>query len=281
MTDQEVLAIAPDAIGKNTAINVEVLGTHVDLYYDIALTMADAIIKNNRENKNSCFIVPVGPVFQYRRFSRLCKRYDIDLKNAYFFFMDEYLTNDGKLIDIDNPLSFRGFIEREFFGTMEPRERLLKENVIFPDTDNIEHYSQRIQELGGIDICIGGVGIRGHIAFNEPPEIGQTADPDEFKNSPTRILKLNLETRAINANTATRGNIYGVPKTAITVGMKDILASREIRLYLERDWQPAVMRRMIYGPVTPDVPASFIQQHPNVHVIMTPNVLESPIPALR
>lgn len=281
MTDREILALPADAIGNNTPIKVEILETNVDLYHDIALTMADAIKKNNPAGKNSCFIVPVGPVFQYRRFTRLCKRYDIDLKQSYFFFMDEYLTDDGRLIDKTDPLSFRGFIERELFGTMDPEDRLPRENVIFPDPENISDYSDRIQELGGIDICIGGVGIRGHIAFNEPPEIGRTADPDEFKNSPTRVLKLNLETRAINANTATRGNIYGVPEKAVTVGMKDILAAREIRLYLERDWQPAVMRRMIYGPVTPDVPASFVQRHPNVHVIMTPNVLESPVPALR
>jgi len=81
--------------------------------------------------------------------------------------------------------------------------------------------------------------------------------------------------------TATRGNIDRIPKTAITVGMKEILESRKIRLYLNRSWQSAIVRKMLHGPITSAVPASLVRRHSDVTVTMTEEVTALTEPTLR
>ena len=97
----------------------------------------------------------------------------------------------------------------------------------------------------------------------------------------TRVVALSRETRTINAVTATRGNIDRIPRTAVTVGMKEILQARKIRLYLNRPWQCAIVRKLLHGPITAAVPASLVRHHPDVQVTMTREVTQLPEPVLR
>ena len=142
--------------------------TDIDLYYHIAFEMYTAVEQNNRENKPSVFIAPVGPAFQYRRFAWLCRQRPIDLSELHVFFMDEYLDENGHLIDTNCPLSFRGFVRRELFALLEGVATLKPMQIYFPDPTNPEKYDTRLDSLGGAQICFAGVGINGHLAFNEP-----------------------------------------------------------------------------------------------------------------
>lgn len=119
------------------------------------------------------------------------------------------------------------------------------------------------------------------MAFNDPPEPGEHVSLDEFRRSPTRVVRLSRETLVINAVTAAHGNLDRIPRLAVTVGMKEILASRKVRLYMNREWQAAIVRKMLHGPVTPAVPASLLQEHPDAHVTIAEHVAELPEPSLR
>ena len=268
--------ISKEELGKGSPIRLEILDTEDDIYHDMAREMIVEIKKNNSVGKNTVFIVPVGPVGQYRRFARTCNLEHIDCKNVYMFNMDEYLTDDQKLISYDNPLSFRSFMDRELYFRMDEDINIPKSNRFFPDPKNLDFTWDKIQELGGIDVAFGGIGINGHIAFNEPPEPGEVVDNEEFRNRKTRILKLSRETRTINSVTVAFGNIDEIPEWCITIGMKEILSARKIRFYLNRIWQGGIVRKVLHGPVTAHVPASFFQQHYNAKLIIASYVAECP-----
>src|SRR4030095_1782728 len=134
------------------------------------------------------------------------------------------------------------------------------ENQIFPDPSNLSAIQQLIEQRGGVDVCFGGIGINGHLAFNEPPEPHETMTVEQFAALPSRTLDLTRETRTINSVTV-GGELAVIPRRAVTVGMKEILASRRLRFYCNRLWQSGVIRRALHGPLTAECPASFLRTH--------------------
>lgn len=269
------------ALRNASPVPLEILETDIDLYWHIALTMYGEIEAANALDRHFAFIVPVGPVYQYRRFVDLVRRRPLSLKNTHFFFMDEYLVDEKTWIPEDSPLSFRGFIKRELIDAL-PKEAGLKASTVhFPDPADPAAYDQALAELGGADMCIAGVGITGHLAFNEPPEPGETMSVADFSRLPSRVIRLARESIAINSNTAMRGAMDEVPPIAVTVGMQQILGAKKLRIYLNRPWQSAVVRRFLFGEMTAAFPVTLARSHPDVRAIMTPVVAEKPEFALK
>lgn len=264
--------IEKEDLGKDSALPILKLGDSGEVFYEIALRMVEEIEKNNKSNKKTVFIVPVGPVGQYPIFVRLVNSRKIDLKNTWFINMDEYLTNDKQYIDINSKLSFRGFMKREVYDKIDKDLVMDKSHRIFPDPKAPDKILEKINELGGVDICFGGIGITGHMAFNEPEDISI----DELKNKTTRVIEIAKETRCANAIGDLNGAISAMPKYAITVGMKEILGSRKIILGVFRDWHRAVVRETLYREVTSNFPATFIQKHPDALIIANDNASKRP-----
>jgi glucosamine-6-phosphate deaminase len=213
--------------------------------------------------------------------------------------MDEYLTDDDAWVPVSHPLSFRGYMERAFYGLLDPALAPPPEHRVFPDPQDCGAIQRLIDARGGVDVTFGGIGINGHIAFNEPPEpppenaeCGMrnaessqrllTSSPavEEFAALPTRVLSLARETRTINSVTV-GGGIEVVPKRCVTVGMKEILASRKLRFYCNRPWQSAVVRRVLHGPVTPACPASLMRLHAGAVLTVADYVAQPPDIRLR
>ena len=193
-------------------------------------------------------ILPVGPVFQYRKLLLLLEYRPLDLSGLHLFFMDEYLEQDtDELISPESPLSFRGFIEKELIQPMPEGNGFNIEQIYFPNPKEPEAYDARIASLGGIDLCQAGVGIVGHLAFNEPMAESEITLKD-FMNLPTRIVDLTRETITINSNTALLGAFEEIPKKAVTAGMAVILGARCLEIYLNRQWQAAVLRKALLNP---------------------------------
>lgn len=273
--------ISKEDLGKNSKIKLEIVDTEEDIYYHMAFDMLEHIEENNKIGKNTVFIVPVGPVGQYRKLARICNEKKISLKNVWFFNMDEYMDDDGKVIPLDHPLSFEGFMNREFYNLVDENINIPLSNRVFPRPGHEEEIWGLMKELGGVDVSYGGIGINGHIAFNEPPEPGVTISKEEFKNLSTRILELSRETRTINSITAANGFIDYIPRTCITIGMKEILSAKKIRFYMNRTWQKGIVRKILHGNVTVEVPASFFQEHPDAKLTIASYVAEPPIGMLR
>jgi glucosamine-6-phosphate deaminase len=122
--------------------------------------------------------------------------------------------------------------------------------------------------------------VNGHLAFNEPPESSIEMSAEAFATLPTRILSLSRETRTINSVTV-GGEISVIPNRAITVGMKEILGSRRLRFYCNRQWQSGVVRRALHGQLTPACPASFLRTHADASLMVTDYVAAPPHIQLR
>lgn len=264
---------------------IELVDSDVDLYYRIAFSMYLEVEANNAAGRDSVFIVPVGPVFQYRRFVWLLRERPIDLSRLHLFFMDEYLDGDGSLIAPESPLSFRGFIQRELIDPMSALANggasaagFSSEQVHFPDPAAPGDFDRKLSDLGGAHVCYAGVGINGHLAFNEP----EGALPaDGFQQLGTRVVPLSRETITINSNTALRGAFDMVPSQAITVGFRQIMEARRLRIYLNRPWQGAVVRKLLFGEISPSFPASFARRHRDAALTVTPEVAQRPAFALK
>ena len=194
--------------------------------------------------------------------------------------MDEYLTDEDQWVGPDHPLGFRGFMDRRFYDLIDPELAPKLENRVFPDPNDPAAVGRLIAERGGVDACFGGIGINGHMAFNEPPEPGETVSVEEFAALPTRVLSLSRETKTINSVTV-GGEMSLVPRRAITVGMKEILESRQCRFYCNRPWQRAVVRRVLHGPITSACPASLLRTHADAEITIADYVAQPPDIKLR
>ena len=192
----EYFHISAADLGKDAKVPVLKLGDSGEVFYEIAMEMVNTIKANNAAGKHTVFICPVGPVGQYPIFVRLVNRDRISLKNCWFINMDEYLTDEGEWVEKSHPLSFRGFMDRTVYTKIDPELLMPESQRIFPDPHDPEHIQRVIETLGGVDVAFGGIGINGHLAFNEPQD---ELTADEFAQLPTRVLTISRETRTTNA----------------------------------------------------------------------------------
>ena len=274
----EYLTVAAEDLGKGTPVKVRILSDLMSLGADLAEVLRAEIVAANREGRGATFIVPVGPVDHYPILARMINEQKLSCRNAAFIGMDEYLAEDGAWIPLDHPLSFRGYLQRTFYDLLDPALAPPPEHRVFPDPRDVSAVPRLIAARGGVDACYGGIGITGHIAFNEPPEQPMTVEA--FGALPTRVLTLTRETRTINSVTV-GGEISIIPRRAITVGMKEILGARRLRLYCNRPWQSAVARRVLHGPITPACPASLMRTHPDASLTVADYVAAPPNIKLR
>ncbi|GAH26735.1 unnamed protein product, partial [marine sediment metagenome] len=92
----------------------------------------------------------------------------ICLKDVWIFFMDEYLDWEDRMVPKSHPMSFAGYMNKNLFSLLDSSLGLNPEQVVWPNPYDLDYNDNKIKELGGIDICYGGIGYHGHVAFNEP-----------------------------------------------------------------------------------------------------------------
>lgn len=265
--------VSAKELGENSKIPLLKFGDSGEVFYEIAIEMITEIKQNNAKGKKTVFICPVGPVGQYPIFVRLVNKEKISLKSCWFINMDEYLNDDESWISTESPLSFRGFMDREVYSQIDNDLLMPQQQRIFPDPQNIHDIPELIEKLGGVDITFGGIGINGHLAFNEPQE---DLSIEEFSKLKTRILEISRETRTINSVGDRNGAIDAMPKKCITIGMFEILSSKKIRLGVFRDWHRAVVRQAAYDEISSHFPVTLCQNHKDTLIFVNSNAAQQP-----
>ncbi len=243
-----------------------------DLHAHFARAIADEIEAHNARDEPTRLILPVGPSRQYPILAQIVEQEQISLANCHFFFMDEYADDKGQALPAAHPLSFKGRIQEVFFRHLPDELPIPSEQVVFPAHDNIATLAERIEQLGGIDTCYGGIGIHGHVAFNEP-------EPG-VKDSGPRLVQLNDVTVTINALRASvGGNLEAFPHQAFTLGMKQIREARRIRLYCRSDgpydWARTVLRLAVLGEPSDNYPVTHLREGDFV-LITNPETASAP-----
>jgi glucosamine-6-phosphate deaminase len=263
-----LLTMPVDKLRAITRIPFRLLPGIPALLDDFARSIADEIRARNARGEPTRLILPVGPVAHYRTLVEITNRERISWRDTFVFTMDEFLDWQGRPIPLDHPLSFEGFMRGQLFEKIDPELRIPDEHCCFPHPFRIDEASRRIAELGGIDACYGGVGYHGHVAFNEPPiSRWHRISVDELRNSKTRVLPLGDDSIVVQSIHSAGGDSASIPPMAVTLGMKDILASRKIRLYLAAgERHRAIFRRAVAGEVTTDYPVTLLQGHPDAEI---------------
>jgi glucosamine-6-phosphate deaminase len=258
-----------DALPESLRSKVTVVADAGALNRAIAAEFADLLEAKAQRGETLTVIAPVGPL-DYTVIAAEVTRRGLTCHNLRIINMDEYLDESDRLVPLDHPLSFRRFMEETFFACLEDGARPRPENIIFPDPDAPHRVTELIDEIGGADICWAGLGITGHVAFNDPPAmLGEPEDIASFRTCKTRTLTIGPMSRAQMLMGGTNGNYGVLPTRAATVGMYELLMSKRFHCTFMRNWHAGLWRRAFLGPVTPEFPGSLLQEHPNLKITMT------------
>ena len=262
-----------DQLQKTRKVPIDVVKDKEELSDSFSRTIIGHVLQANRDKRGLTIIMPVGPTGQWKKLLNVAKQKSIDLSNLAIIQMDEYLSQDGSgRLDANDPFSFVGFVRDNFATEAAHTCGFKKENWIVPDPRDPDAVARTIERRGAVDVAFAGIGLNGHIAFNEPPEPG-TADTNEsFAVSPTRVVRVSQFTKATNSIFGTGGDLGRVPDFAVTIGMKQILEAKSVHVFLDWHWQRYVLRRALMGPVGRDFPASYLQKHENVRFTITEEV---------
>ena len=273
MTSDELarlMELPVDELRRRARIPFRLLPDRDSLMSDFAHSLLDQIRIQYHRGEPARFILPVGPVSQYRHAVEITNRERISWKNVHTFNMDEFLDWQGRPIPIGHPLSFEGFMRREVFARIDEELRIPEEPAPRSRTLSASTKSaRRFADVGGIDCCYGGVGYHGHVAFNEPPlSRWNRITVAQLRESLTRVVTLGDDSIVVQSIHSSGGNSAAIPPMAVTLGMKDILASRKIRLYCAAgERHRAVFRIGVAGEVSVDYPVTLVQGHPDAEVV--------------
>jgi glucosamine-6-phosphate deaminase len=194
------------------------------------------------------------PVGVYQRLIELYNEGVVSFKLASSYNLDEYIG-----LTEDHPESYRRFMNEKLFNHID----MPQENTHVPSGNSnnpeqaADEYNRLLDEAGQIDLQLLGLGHNGHIGFNEP---------DEDLQAQTHIVTLDERTRQANARFF--DSIDEVPTHAITMGIGSILKAKQILLMAKGKDKAEIVAKALTGPITTKCPASFLQTHPNVVVIL-------------
>jgi len=193
-----------------------------------------------------------SPIGTYDVLVKKCNDGELDFSGVTTINLDEYVG-----LDSSHEQSYRYFMNKNLFD----RVNIDKNNTFVPNgvaedlKEEARKYDEKIESIG-IDLQLLGIGLDGHIGFNEP---------DNHFTKETHIVKLDQST--IDANSRFFSSKDDVPKKAITMGMKGIMSAKKILLIANGKNKKEILEKAMYGEITPLVPASILQMHNDITVI--------------
>lgn len=240
-------------IRKNEKLPTEVFQTSLHASKVVAEEIASLIRQRQGLGKMAVLGLATGstPIRVYDELVRMHREDGLSFKNVITFNLDEYYPMDPASIH-----SYHRFMKEHLFDHIDidptnvhiPNGQLKEEEI----KAYCKEYENKIDEVGGLDIQVLGIGRTGHIGFNEP---------GSSLTSKTRIIRLDRVTQ-LDAASDFFGLEY-VPQRAVTMGVGTILKARKILLMAWGEGKSAVIQQSVEGPITESVPATFLQHHPN------------------
>ncbi|AWK49923.1 glucosamine-6-phosphate deaminase [Clostridium beijerinckii] len=217
-----------------------------------AINIKDVI--NKKPNAVLGLATGSTPLGTYKELIKMNKENEVDFSNVTTVNLDEYIG-----LSENDTQSYRYFMNENLFNHIN----IKKENTFVPNglakdiDEETKNYDKRIDELGGIDIQFLGIGANGHIAFNEPSDI---------LISGTHLTELAQST--IDANSRFFNSIDEVPKTAISMGLGQIMKSKKIILLAHGEEKANAIKEALSGKITTKNPATMLQMHKDVTIII-------------
>jgi len=225
---------------------------------EIGQAVGDMFCALAQQNPQAVFGLATGatPIPTYQRMIARCKAGEVSFAGVTTFNLDEYCN-----LPEAHPQSYRSFMRAQLFGQID----ILPQNTHFLDgnaSDELaecQRFDALVEQVGGIDLQLLGIGRNGHIGFNEPD--------DTFTDG---SFKVELTPSTIAANSVYFTEDVPMPTHAMTMGVGSILRAKEIVLIATGSAKAEAIKAMIEGPVDPQSPASALQKHKNVTIYLDP-----------
>ena len=217
-----------------------------------SIKVASLLHQQILKKKNSTIGLATGNTMKgvYDAFKVLVKEHKTDLSQVKFFMLDEYWE-----ISIDHPASFKSYLLNALSGLDIAPSQFHFHRTDLKEDEATEYYNKSIEAAGGIDLQLLGIGLNGHIGFNEP----QTP----FSVT-THVIELTESTILANAKDFMGAN----PTHAITMGIQNIMDAKSIVLVALGESKAEIMKRALQGSIDIDCPASILQKHKNLEVVL-------------
>jgi glucosamine-6-phosphate deaminase len=220
-------------------------------YDELSKKAADFVINKIKDKPNTILGLATGstPIGLYKNLINKYKKGSISFASVRSFNLDEYCG-----LEVGHEQSYKYFMNQNLFNHIN----IDKANTYFPTCEQEEGgYDQAIQEAGGIDLQILGIGRNGHIGFNEP---GSSFD------SKTRVVDLAPST--IKDNARFFSDTKDVPRQAMTMGLKTIMETKEVLLLASGENKKEAVQKLLHADASEELPASVLQNHKNVTIIV-------------
>lgn len=258
----------------NPDFKIRVIEDEGEFYFEYALDMVNRIREAHEAGRKIVCIFPVGPMPQYTLAARMINEMKISCKHLYSFNMDEYADENGKTAPVDWPGSFQTAMMNNFFLRIDEKLRPPADHIHFPSSGNIRDYGKMIGDMGGADVCYGGIGWCGHIAFWEAHLGFEYDNLEDYRKAGPKIVELHPMTIMQNALHSFSGDWSWVPPKAATIGPAEILGAKYRSFWLDGylgggvSWQRFIARLVAHGPVNTLVPGSILQTAPTTYTIL-------------
>ncbi len=233
-------------------------------YDELSRYVAGEIAAALRGNPRAVLCLPTGntPVGTYQELVRLHKEGRVSFAQCTVFNLDEYYP-----IDPGDPNSYLSFMRKQLFDHVDIRPG--SANIPNGQAEDAEEecrlYEERIRNSGGIDLALLGIGRNGHIGFNEP---------DRELLLETHVVTLTESTQ--QANYEPFGSVEAMPKQALTMGLGTIMSAQRVIVIASGASKKYAVEKMLSPRITTEVPATLLQLHPNVTLVIDQSVGVAP-----
>jgi glucosamine-6-phosphate deaminase len=244
----------------------------------MARELVDEIRAHNARGEPTRAIIPCGPSCWYGPFTDLVNAERVSLRQLVVFHMDECLDWQGRELPSRHPYSFRGFMERHFYDPVDADLAVPAANRYWLSPASMEAVAEAIA-AAPLDLTLGGWGQDGHIAYNQARRHPfSQVDLDDLRSSTIRVQDNNLDTILALAQRTFGGAYQFAPPMSVTLGLKECLAARKVRLFSDTGaWKQTALRVALFGPITPEYPITLLQDHPDALLTATVDTARHPI----
>ena len=274
----EMLKLPIEKLNEYSHIPLQVFNTADDMFRYLARYTVDIIKENNEKGIPTSIIWPCGPKKHFPYIVELTNEECISWKNTLNIQMDEWLTWDCKLLPKNHPFNLQSYIRNHLFGCIKAELAPDEDRLVFHDPMDMGKVDRCLDRTGPVDVVFGGFGFTGHFAYNEPfiSRWGYVSNED-FINCRTRIVATTDETFIMHSHRSVGGNTRLVPQFGVTVGMKDLLNAKKIKLVSDGGaWKQTILRLICMHEPTVKYPCTFVQTHTDAEVLVDLATAQSP-----
>lgn len=244
----------------------------------MARELVDEIQAHNEAGEETRAIIPCGPSCWYKPFTDLVNRERVSLRRLVVFHMDECLDWQGRELPLRHPYSFRGFMTEHFYDPVDPDLSVPEGNQVWLNGENVGAVRERIH-AAPVDITYGGWGQDGHIAYNQArrhPFSHVTLE--DVRESTVRVQENNLDTVIALAQRTFGAAYQFVPPMSVTLGIKECLSARKIRLFSDTGaWKQTALRVALFSEPVAEYPITLLQEHGDALITATVDTARHPV----